>query len=122
MAKMAMPRELRQYPRNRLPVRQHEVRAVLAVEDSRRAVDADGLIDGRSDIGGRIGSGGGEGALLVGGADHLADFGAGAGEEDRAGGAPVVAAAVFVDLRRAAELGEEDDERAIEQPALPEIR
>ena len=35
----------------------------------------------------------------------------------RAGRAPVVAAAVLVDLRRAAELGQEDDQRLVEQAA-----
>ena len=54
--------------------------------------------------------------MLVGGADDLSAADAAAGEEDRSGRTPVIAAAVFVDLRRAAELREEDYQR-FAQPA-----
>jgi hypothetical protein len=104
-----------------VPFLQDEIWAVLAVVEDVVGGDVEEVVDGGGDVGGGVAAGGGVGALAVGGADDLADLGAAAGEEDRAGGAPVVAAAVFVDFGGTAELGEEDDERVVEEAALVEV-
>ncbi len=79
--------------------------------DAQHAVDRRGHV-GRADwLGRHLGS------LFVGRADQLAPLHAGAGEQQRRGLLPVVAAGVFVDLRRAAEFAETDDERILQQSA-----
>ena len=57
----------------------------------------------------------------VGGADHLAHRQAAAGEGDRAEVAPVVAAGLLVDLRRAAELARDDEQDLVRQSAVLDV-
>src|SRR6266545_5860411 len=76
--------------------------AALAVVQGRTEVDTERLVDRRGGVGGCVRRRDGVGAAAVRRADHLTALHPAAGEEDRAGAAPVVAAAVLVDLRRAA--------------------
>ena len=59
--------------------------------------------------------------MAVGFAEHEAPLEAAPGDDRAVGVGPVIAAAVLVDLRRAAELARVDDERRIEQAALVQI-
>src|SRR6185312_16963547 len=79
------------------------------------------VVDRGGDVPGAIRVRGGLAGGAIGGADDLAGLDAAAREEERAGGAPVVAAAVLVDLRRAAEFGDEADEGRFEETAVFEI-
>ena len=83
--------------------------------------DVQEAINGRGDIARAVGACRGIGSLAVGRADDLADAGASSREEDRTGRAPVVSAAVLVDFRCPAKLGQEHDQRVVEQSAAFKI-
>ena len=61
-------------------------------------------------------------AVRVGPSDHRLRLDPASSEHDRPRLAPVVASVVSIDARRAAKLGHDDDERALEKTALGEIR
>src|SRR5204862_6147601 len=67
----------------------------------------------------RVRDGFGSGAVSL--TNDLASLDAAAGEEQRAGSAPMVASAFLVDLRRAAEFSDKADERRIEQAPLTQV-
>ncbi len=81
-------------------------------------VDAECLVDGGEQLGGSDLAVDDGPAVGVGLAVDRAAADATAGERGAPGGGEVVAAQAGVDLRRAAELGERDHQRAFEQPAL----
>src|SRR5438270_794872 len=94
---------------------------MLTVVQRRRGVDAEGVINRRGDIGGTVTRTDRLSGALVGAAYDLATANAAAGEEDRAGRAPMVAAAVAVDLGRPAKFGEEDHQRFLQASSRLQI-
>ena len=79
--------------------------------------DAEQVEDRRRQVLGLDLVGAGVGAQGVAGAIHLGRPDACAGQGEAEDVAPVVAAALAVDLRRAAELADGDDQRLVEQAA-----
>src|SRR5437899_2533738 len=89
--------------------------------DGPGVIDAERLADGGQEVAGRnwaIGDAGGAGIRL---ADELAAADAGAGQDRAPGARVVVAAAVPVHLRRAAELAHPHHQRALEQAAVLQV-
>src|SRR5438093_10187520 len=94
-----------------LAVVEDEHRATFFVGNARFVVDAQRVINRGGDVGRAVGFAGRISRLLVAGSDDLSDLSSRAGEEDRTASAPMVAAAVLVDLRSATKLGERHDQR-----------
>ena len=85
-----------------------DVDAEVVVERGEDFAEGDGAVDGVF-------------AQAVRRADHLAGPHAAAGQQGAADLRPVVAAGVFVDLRRAAEFAPDDDRHVAIQPALVQV-
>ena len=86
-------------------------RAVLQVVDAVFRIDSDSRVNRRGDVSRTEASCDRVGGVFVALADDLSDLCASTGKEDRATGAPVIAAAVGVDLWSPTELGQEHDQR-----------
>src|SRR5262245_32866041 len=113
----SMMRSLGQYFRDRLGARVGTRTRPATDVGLLLVVDADGLEDRGKDLGranlvvlDRL-------AVLVAGAIRRAAADAGAGQRDAPGGGKVIAAEAGVDLRRAAELGQRDDQRILKEAA-----
>src|SRR5437016_13586326 len=75
-------------------------------------VDAEAVVDGGREVFGAVRVAGGPFGAGIGGADGSTAADAAAADQHRERGAPVVAAGVVVDARRAAELAGDYDQRA----------
>ena len=106
---------------NRLSVIEQLVWAIVAVVNALFGIQADGMVDGGGDVGWTVWLRHRVTGLFVALANDLTDTSAGPGEEHRATRSPVIAAATGIDFRRAAELGEEHNQCAVEQPALFQV-
>src|SRR5438105_4406253 len=84
-------------------------------------IDAHVLVDRGQDVAIVDGTNVGVGSRVVGGGDDLASGHAAAGQQDAVHGGPVVAAGVFVDARRAAELAPDDHADVPAQAALVDV-
>src|SRR6516165_2024183 len=92
----ASMRSLRTTSRDRPSFGQYRYRPILPIVQQCLWVDAQGVVDRRGHVAGSVGIARGPCPIPVGAANDLAAPNTTTGEEDRAGGAPVVAAAIAV--------------------------